>query len=245
MNYRWLFYEFSCWLQQLVCVGHSYLYGIYCSVGFSFSDFLIAFCFSNQSSACLAKECKENTTSLIETYSSAWSIRFEMMWFTRRKNDINRGSLFSFFCCWWCFFFVFLFCFMCVCVTRSSDRRLHICWGPILLDEWFRSLCLYYRKTTGINFMILSYIYLTHISRPAHIFAHLCTLNSCTLLLAPVGAVFCSVPPLALSWTAKWFPESRVPLCVVVCHSFLSAVVFCRCERRVCQVCCLTLLRLG
>lgn len=142
------------------------------------------------------------------------------------------------------FFFFFFLC-VCVCITHSSARRLHICWGPTLLDERLRSLCLYYRKATGINVMILSHIYLTQISRPARIFARLCTPNSWTLLLALVGAIFCSVPLLALSWTAKWFPESLLPLCVVVCHSFLSAEVFCRCERGVCQVCCSTLLRLG
>lgn len=158
MNYRWLFYEFSCWLQQLVCVGHTYLYGIYCSVGFRSSDFLIAFCFSNQSCACLAKECKENTTSLRETYSSMWNIRFEMMWFTRRKNDINRGSLFSF------FFFSFR---VCVCITHSSARRLRICWGPALLNERLVSLC--YRKTTAVNVMILSHICLMQLSSPVRI----------------------------------------------------------------------------
>lgn len=107
------------------------------------------------------------------------------MQFTRRKNDINRGYLF------------FFLLFVCVCGTHSSARRLHICWGPALLDELFVSLCLYYREATGINFMILSLLIPNTAEQTC---VYLCvSVYSGMLLLAPAGAVFRSASQFALS----------------------------------------------
>lgn len=224
MNYRWLFYEFLCWLQQLVCVGHSYLYGIYCSVGFSSCDFLITFCLAISHSPVLLKECKDNTTGQIETCSSLWSIRFEVSWFTRGKNGINKGSLFSFFVSF-------------VYVTCSSATRLHILLGSCSAYG--------YRQARGRQYMNRRLIYFMLMSGLDQICTHARTLNFWTPLLAPW--VLPPVPgmPLASSWSAERFRESLASLCVVVLHFCLPAEVFHRCEKGVCQLCCLALSRLG
>lgn len=86
---------------------------------------------------------------------------------------------------------------MCVCGTHSSARRLHICWGPALLDKLLVSLCLYYREATGINFTILSLLIPNTAEQTC---VDLCvSVYSGMLLLAPEGAVFCSAFQFALS----------------------------------------------